>query len=145
MPRVILVHGWDGHPEEGWFPWFKRELEARGFSVTIPTMRCQPPQMDVWVPQLAEVVGTPDQETYLIGHSAGCITILRYLEQIPEEQKVGGVVLVAGFTDDLGFEELKNYFATAIDWPRIRARANGFIAIHSDNDKYVPLRHSDVF
>ncbi|MFH1099154.1 MAG: alpha/beta hydrolase, partial [Candidatus Uhrbacteria bacterium] len=47
--------------------------------------------------------------------------------------------------DDLGFEELKNYFATAIDWPRIRARANGFIAIHSDNDKYVPLRHSDVF
>jgi len=145
MRRIILVHGWDGHPEEGWFPKFRQEMEVQGFVVTIPTMRCQPPQMDVWVPQLAEVVGTPDENTYLIGHSAGCITILRYLEGLPEGQKVGGVVLVAGFTDPLGFEELKNYFTTPLDWPKIRSKAGGFIAIHSDNDKYVPLRHGDVF
>lgn len=30
MKRVIIVHGWDGYPEEGWFPWFKKELEEKG-------------------------------------------------------------------------------------------------------------------
>ncbi|MDO8599711.1 MAG: alpha/beta fold hydrolase [bacterium] len=145
MRRIVLVHGWAGNPEEGWFPKFKKDLEEQGFVVTIPTMRCQPPKMDVWVPQLAEVVGAPDEDTYLVGHSAGCITILRYLEGLPDGAKVGGAVFVAGFTDPLGFEELKNYFVTPIDWTKVRSKADGFVAIHSDNDKYVPLSHADVF
>ena len=29
--RVFIVHGWDGYPEEVWFPWLKKELEAKGF------------------------------------------------------------------------------------------------------------------
>lgn len=146
MRRVILVHGWDGYPEEGWFPRFKKDLEEQGFVVTIPAMDpADAPTMTKWVPQLAKVVGTPDEDTYLVGHSAGCITILRYLEGLAAHVKVGGVVLVAGFTDNLGFEELKNYFTTPIDWPKIRSKADGFVAIHSDNDKYVPLSHADVF
>jgi len=146
MRRVILVHGWDGHTEEGWFPRFRKDLEEQGFVVTIPAMDpADAPSRDVWVPQLATTVGTPDEDTYLVGHSAGCITILRYLEGLPGHVKVGGVVLVAGFTDNLGFEELKNYFTTPIDWTKIRAKADGFVAIHSDNDKYVPLSHADVF
>lgn len=23
--RVFITHGWDGYPEEGWFPWLKKE------------------------------------------------------------------------------------------------------------------------
>ncbi|MBI4143171.1 serine hydrolase family protein [Candidatus Uhrbacteria bacterium] len=146
MMRAILIHGWDGYPEEGWFPKFKKDMEEQGFVVTIPAMEpAGAPQQAKWVPQLAGVVGVPDEDTYLVGHSAGCITILRYLEGLPEGAKVGGVVLVAGFTDPLGFEELKNYFATPIDWSKIRSKADEFIAIHSDNDEYVPLSHADVF
>ena len=146
MRRIILVHGWDGYPEEGWFPKFKKEMEEQGFVVTIPDMDpADAPQQTKWVPQLAGVVGAPDEDTYLVGHSAGCITILRYLEGLLTGQKVGGVLLVAGFTDNLGFEELKNYFTTSIDWDRIIGHADAFIAIHSDNDKYVPLSHADTF
>lgn len=36
--RVFIVHGWDGYPEEGWFPWLERELEARGFEVHVPAL-----------------------------------------------------------------------------------------------------------
>jgi predicted alpha/beta hydrolase family esterase len=25
--RVFIIHGWEGYPEEGWFPWLKKELE----------------------------------------------------------------------------------------------------------------------
>ncbi len=59
---------------------------------------------------------------------------------------VGGVVLVAGFTDNLGFEELKNYFETPIDFGKIKMKSkNGFIAIYSDNDPYVDLKFGDIF
>lgn len=145
MSRVILIHGWDGNPEEGWFPWFKSEMERRGFAVTIPVMRCQPPRQEIWVPQIREVVGQPDAETYLIGHSAGCISILRYLESLPDDVQIGGVVLVAGFKDDLKQEELRNYFATPLYWSKIKTKARRFIAIHSDDDRWVPLEHGDVF
>ena len=25
--KVVMIHGWSGHPHEGWFPWLKSELE----------------------------------------------------------------------------------------------------------------------
>ena len=30
MKKVFIIHGWEGYPEEGWFPWLKKELESRG-------------------------------------------------------------------------------------------------------------------
>ena len=98
------------------------------------------------------VVGQPGQELFLIGHSVGCITILRYLESLPDDMKIGGVVLVAGFTDDLGYMDsieekdvLPDFFQTSLDWDKIKSRANKFVAIHSDNDPYVQLKHAEVF
>ena len=28
MRRVFIIHGWGGYPEEGWFPWLKKELKV---------------------------------------------------------------------------------------------------------------------
>ncbi|MDO8428997.1 MAG: hypothetical protein Q7S88_00005, partial [Candidatus Daviesbacteria bacterium] len=50
-----------------------------------------------------------------------------------------------GFTDSLIYDELKNFFETPIDFEKIKSKANHFIAIHSDNDPYVPLKHGDIF
>lgn len=41
--------------------------------------------------------GHPDENTYFIGHSIGCQSIDRYLEILPSETKIGGVVYVAGW------------------------------------------------
>jgi len=27
--RVFIIHGWDGYPEEGWFPWLKKKLKEK--------------------------------------------------------------------------------------------------------------------
>lgn len=144
MKRVIIVHCWSGTPDYCWYPWVKNELEAKGFEVIVPAMpETDAPKLALWLPKLQEVVGEPDEDTYLVGHSIGCATINRYLEQLPEGQKVGGVVLVAGFTDNLGFDELKNFFETPLDLATIRERSvKGFVNIHSDNDQYVPVVHS---
>ena len=102
------------------------------------------PKMDAWVKQLAKTVGIPDKDCYFVGHSLGCITILRYLESL-KGQVVGGAVLVAGFSDNLGFKEIDSFFAKPLDWKKIKSRCSKFTAIDSNTDRYVPLRHAKIF
>lgn len=145
MKKAIIVHCWSGYPEYCWYPYVKRELEGRGFEIQVPAFPVtDAPNLAKWLPVLKEVVGTPDEDTYFIGHSVGCITILRYLESLAPGQKIGGVVLVAGYTDDIGFEELKNFFTTPILFEQIKKRAKHFVAIHSDDDPYVALKYGDI-
>ena len=144
--RAIIVHCWDGYPDYCWYPTVKAELEKEGFEVQVPAMpETNAPKLNLWLPVLKEIAGTPGEDLFLIGHSAGCVTILRYLEQLPVGVKIGGVVLVAGFTDDLGYDELKNFFATPVPLASIREKAKGFVAIHSDNDPFVDLKYGEIF
>ncbi len=146
MKRAIIVHCWEGYPEYCWYPYVKKQLEEKGFDVKVPEFpETDAPKQNKWVPYLAEAVGKPDENSFLIGHSIGCATIFRYLETLAENEKVGGVVLVAGFTDNLGYEEIKNFFETPLDFVKIKNRVkNGFVAIFSDNDPHVDLKNADV-
>lgn len=146
MRRAIIIHGWEGYPEECWFPWLKTELEKLGMKVEVPQMPdTENPMLDKWLPHLEQVVGEPDEGLVLVGHSLANITILRLLERMGEGKKVGKVVMVAGFTDALGYKEIESFFRTPIEWGKIRQHCSKFVAINSDNDQYVPLRHADIF
>ncbi len=152
--RVFIVHGWDGYPEEGWFPWLKKGLEGRGFEVHVPQLPdARRPQIDKWVPALALAVGAPDEQTYFVGHSMGCQTIARYLESLPEGQKVGGAVFVAGFfkhlsglEDDPEVREIDaHWLGTPLDLLKVRDRLPKSAAIFSDDDPWVPLDNQDDY
>jgi hypothetical protein len=152
--RAFIVHGWDGHPEEGWFPWLKKELETKEFQVFVPQLpEPDKPRIYNWVPKLAEVVGVPDEQTYFVGHSMGCQTIARYLESLPEGVKVGGVVFVAGFfkrltglEDDPEVREIaKHWLETPLDLEKVKSHLDKSVAIFSDNDPYVPLDNQNDF
>lgn len=68
--RLFIIHGWEGYPEEGWFPWLKQELEKEGFSVTVPAMpNPKKPNIESWISHLIKVVSKPDENTYFVGHS----------------------------------------------------------------------------
>lgn len=147
--RVFIIHGWDGYPEEEWFPWLKRELESRGFEVQVPAMpETAAPKIEVWVPHLAKLVGEPDEQTYFIGHSIGCQTILRYLENLSVGKKIGGVVLVAGWfvLSDLETEEEKvigkPWIETPIDFTKIKSASDNFVLILSADDPVVPYEEN---
>jgi uncharacterized protein len=146
MKKAILIHGWDGYPEEGWRPWLKDELEKKGFEVIVPSMPdSAKPKMSKWLGHLEGIVDNPDENLYFVGHSLGCITILRYLESLAVGKKIGGVVLVAGFSSNLGFDELDTFFVNKINWSKIKSNCEKFIAIHSDNDPFVSLHYADFF
>lgn len=144
MKRVVVIHGFEGEPEDAWRPWLRDELVKKGFSVDVPAMPMPYfPRVDEWVKKITVVVGTPNENVYLVGHSLGCIAILRYIETLNVE--IGGAVLVAGFSDDLGDEKLSNFFEKPIEWDKIKGNCKNIIALHSDNDKNVPLKYADVF
>jgi len=103
------------------------------------------PKMAAWLNHLTKTVSVPDENCYFVGHSLGCITILRYLESLPKKQKIGGAVLVAGFTSDLGFQDLSSFFTKSINWAKIKLHCKKFVAIHSDDDPWVSLHYADFF
>ncbi len=154
--RVYIIHGWDDNPNNGWFPWLKKQLEAKypGIEVHIPAMPdTGNPTIDVWVPFLQHLVGKPDEQTFFVGHSVGGQTILRMIERLPESEKVGGVVLVAGWLNlkPAGMEdEVSAAIATPwiqrpINWPKIRSHLSAVAAIMSDDDQFVPIEDGKVF
>lgn len=150
--RVFIVHGWDGYPEEGWFPWLKQQLEQRHFEVSVPQMPdAGAPDIDKWVNHLSSVVSTPDEHTFFIGHSIGCQTILRYLEILPSEIKIGGIVLVAGFFTLTNMEDeevkviAKPWLTRLIKYEKVLSHTDHITAIFSDNDMYVPLENVKLF
>lgn len=153
MKRAIIVHGWGGTPQEGWFPWLKRELESNGFTVTVPRLPdAEHPHIKTWVPALAAVVGKPDGNTYLVGHSMGCQTIIRYLESLKEGEKIGGAVFVAGFTRPLtgleneGERAIDREWASApINFNLVRSRLGKSVALFSDDDSWVPVENAEDF
>ncbi len=150
MKRVFIIHGWDGHPNEHWIPWLKRELEKRGFAVEAPQMpNTESPKIEKWVPFLAKLVGKPDKDTFFVGHSIGCQAVMRYLEKAKEP--VGGVVFVAGWVTLKGLEtpeeELvaKPWLETPIDFGKVKKSAGKIAAFFSDDDPFVPLDDAKVF
>ncbi len=148
--RVFIIHGWDGSPENCWFPWLKNELEKRGFVVQIPLMpHPENPTIEDWVAHLSNVVGEPDENTYFVGHSIGCQTILRYIEKL--SRPVGGVVCVAGFfrllhlATDEEKKIAKSWLETSLDYDKIKRRARKIVAIFSDDDPDVDLGDKELF
>ena len=156
MKKVIIIHGWDGSPEEPMHKWLKMKLEEKGFEVIVPLMpNPEEPEIKAWINKIKEILKNPDKETYFIGHSVGCQGVLRYLETLNPDIKIGGAILIAPWMhlDDKTIEEegeeiveiAKPWMETPINWKKIKKHSNNFICIFSDNDPYVPLNNKVLF
>jgi|SRR3989344_718914 len=149
MKTVYIIHGWSGSPNEKIHIWLKSQLEEKGFEVVVPEMPYpDKPAIEGWVNKLKEVIEYPNENTILVGHSIGCQTILRYLEQLHPAVRLGKVILLAPwFTlSDLETEEEK---VIAKPWIETQIRETDVIkhtpkitAIFSDNDPVVPMEEN---
>jgi hypothetical protein len=152
MKKAIIIHGWDGNPENCWFPWLKSQLEKKGFEVFIPEMpETSKPEINKWIGKLGEVVknsGGINKETYFIGHSIGCQAILRYPATLEDKNnKIKGIILVAPWLkldeqtikeegEDV-FEIAKPWIETPINLDKVRKKAGDFSILYSTSDPYV--------
>lgn len=153
MKTIYLVHCWDGTKDDGWYPWLEEQISDENTKVVRWDMpNTDTPTIEEWVKELENHVETLDENTYFVGHSIGCQTILRYLEK-NNVTKVGGILLVAPWLDLLpeavSDEESYNtaypWINTAIDFDKIKNITSKKVCIFSDNDYFVSLNQEKEF
>lgn len=122
MPNhIVIVHGYTASSQANWFPWLKEELEQRGHTVTVLDMpNPQAPVPDQWDAYLKRAVPECNERTFLVGHSLGCVAILRFLQQT-SVACAGGALLVSGFVQPLEtLPELTPFVRDALDFEKLR-------------------------
>ncbi|MEX5234368.1 RBBP9/YdeN family alpha/beta hydrolase [Kocuria arenosa] len=144
--RVVVVHGYDAAPDQHWFPWLRERLTAEGVrTVVVELPEPSFPEAGAWLAAVARAVGEPDRHTHLVGHSLGCITLLRHLAGLPEPWTLGGLVLVAGFTGRLeGVPLLDEFLAEDVDVTAVRANVRRRLVLRSDDDPTVPAAATEA-
>lgn len=144
--RVFLIHGFNGSPQNHWFPWLRTELVANHFEVFAPAMPDpEAPIAKDWIEIISDWVGIPDENTILVGHSLGCIAVVRYLESLKNGKKIAGAIFVAGFSGNTEPPELKTFWDNPIDFEKVKEHGGKMFSIFSDNDEVVPMEKSFDF
>lgn len=148
--RFFIIHGAEGHPEENWFPWLKKELERLGHEVIVPRFPTPENQtLESWEAVFAKYekepgrgwgpeIGTGEPETIFIGHSLGVPFLLTVLEK----RKAKAAFFVSGFTgrvDNRYNDGMTTFTYKEFDWKAIRKNCGRFYVFHSDNDPYIPV------
>ena len=153
MKKIYLVHCWDGTSSDGWYPWLAEKINNKNVNLNKFDMpNTANPKIDEWVDYLNNKVDLLNEETYFIGHSIGCQTILRYLET-KEITKIGGILFVAPWLDLLpeaiededSYNTAKPWINTPIDFEKIKRFTNNISCIFSDNDYFVSLEQEKEF
>ncbi|MFQ5531383.1 MAG: class I tRNA ligase family protein, partial [Candidatus Nanoarchaeia archaeon] len=143
ISKVVLMHGKDTNPDEKWYLWFGNEVKRKGIEYIAPVLPdSHDPEIGAWLKKLDET--DPDENTILVGHSRGGVSILRWLEKLPKGKRVKKVVLVAANAGDSkkrnktennkGFFSVKGY-----DFEKIKSHCDNFVVIHSRDDNWVPF------
>jgi hypothetical protein len=114
------------------------------------------PTIAEWVGFIAGLVGEPDEQTVMVGHSIGAQAVVRYLERLGAAGKsVGKTVLVAsGFPMGLpraeavamaeGDEVLVPWLTVGVDAGMIKKAAGTCTVILSDDDPYIELGRAEA-
>jgi predicted alpha/beta hydrolase family esterase len=131
--NVIIFHGTDEKPENYWYSWLKKELITRGLSVEVPYYpELNKSSLSDFLPKVLNSHKFNNQ-TILIGHSAGAPLILSILQNVDTE--INKAILVAGFSEP--YSELKDpILQDKYEWDKIKGHAKEFIFINSDDDPW---------
>ncbi|MBU0706524.1 alpha/beta hydrolase [Patescibacteria group bacterium] len=140
MTNVFIIHGVSGYPEENWFPWLKKELEARGHNVIVPQFPTPENQtLKSWFKTLEEYKEFITPSTLFVGHSLGVPFVLNIIEKQP----IKAAFLVSGFVGKAGndFDDsMKTFAQKTFDWEQIKKNCKNLVVFHSDNDPYIKLK-----
>ena len=153
MNKVYIVHCWDGTKDDGWYPWIDKKLSENGnqvFRFNMPDTAN--PKIDEWVNYLDSQVDNLDENTFFIGHSIGCQTIMRYLET-KDITRIGGILFVAPWlellpeavSDEESFNTAKPWLTEKIDFEKIKKFTNNIHSIFSSDDYFVSLDQKEEF
>ncbi len=151
--RASIFHGYGATPEDHWFGWLADQLSSVGIPTAIPALpNPLDPEPEQWERVARSTLGTIDEHSIVVAHSLGCLTALRALRSqhsLPGAQRLGTLVLVAGFIDPLpALPQLDAYIEAGcdpeeLDVTSLSARVDRITVLRSDHDPFVPTVHTD--
>jgi len=154
-PKILLVHGIHGHSKENWFPWFKKEMESRGYEVLIPDLpNNEHPTLSEWLSALKKLDIKKNDRLFVVGHSLGAPTACQFI--LKNNLKVEKLILAAPTGEHMGPQNWQNLIKDGCDEQSIQCIkqfiaanknlvklnklvTNGISVYFSTDDPYVPL------
>lgn len=139
---VYVIHGYQATPDSHWFPWLKQELEAQGHEVVVLALPGpDSPKLPGWLDHIRANIKRHDAQSFYIGHSLGCITLLRHL--VTQQEAVGGMILVSGFAEALSFlPALDSFSAEPLDIEHLKRLVPQRLVMAAQDDYIVPYPYS---
>lgn len=140
--RVLIVPRWAGTSKDDFYPWLVERIAAgevpgadRAEALDLPD--ATGPEVGPWTHLLAARIAEDPAGTVVVGHSVGAQAALRALCLLPEDQRVAGVLAVAGWkTVDQPWPTIEPWLETPIDTDRACRGAVRIAALLSDDDPY---------
>lgn len=116
------------------------ELEKKGiYACSLAMPGFDSPICKQWIEEIKlHVEKDINDEIYLVGHSLGAISILRYLEDAPTNVMIAGSIFVSTPIEKTNNRDLDNFFKAGPDYLKIKNSCRLFSVIHGDNDEVVP-------
>ncbi len=142
--HVYIIHGYMASTGAHWFPWLKDRLSNANIPVTVFDMpHSNNPSVAEWDLFLDENILQCHENTYFVCHSLGCIALLRYLSRNLSGQKVGGIILVSGFAENLpNLPQLNSFTKQKLDLQSIIELLKHRCVIASQDDPIVDYKYS---
>ncbi len=158
--RAILIHGFEGHGGNHWFPWLKGELEKRGIEVKTPTLSTSAhPTVESWLEELLPLVKDFGPNDIIVGHSLGSNAALQLLQAV--KRNIGHFFLVASAIGrprsgdhwkklrrewtGSDIDALEQFWKKKINYTSVGKYASSVTLIRSKDDDVIPKdTHEDL-
>lgn len=137
---VFVVHGYDSSPQKNWFMWLQSQLAKAEIPTQILAMpNPQTPNLTDWIEHLQHCAPSLGTHDIFVAHSLGCIATLQFL-QVAKYEKLGGIVLVAGFFEPVaGLENLHSFTTPTLCFKTLRAKIHSRTVLAARDDSIVPF------
>jgi uncharacterized protein len=146
LNRIVLSHGYPGDSATAWYPFIEVEMKKMGFEVAIPNL--PEPDLKAWQEIIKPLADKSPKNTILIGHSIGCVNLLKYLEQNDNTSKFPLLILVAPPAFNPGYESLTSFFSSPLDYDKIKNRVDNIVVFLTLQDKILtpdPMQHATIY
>ncbi|CAM3065026.1 RBBP9/YdeN family alpha/beta hydrolase [Staphylococcus argensis] len=139
--QLFIVHGYQATPKDHWFQWLAKEMHKEGYQTTsIPLPHSDQPNYEEWQNTLHHYLdGHIDDDTIIVAHSLGVISVLSYLTSLPYPIRLKGLFLVAGFNEPLPHIPQLDTFIHRCDVRYNKVQAQYMYTIAASEDPAVPL------
>jgi len=142
--NIYVVHGYTANSQANWYPDLKNHLESENITVHVFDMpNSHAPVEKEWLDFLEANITNFNDKSIFIGHSLGCVAILRFLED-KSTDNIESLFLVSGFVEDSPILELSEFVKSKIDYSKFIKTIKNRVVISAKDDDIVPYRYSEI-